>query len=150
MVKCAWKTFHSLFPLRFSPLQHELKFLCLQYRWNNWIGPHAWSYDYAANLNRRLIALNVLPRRKSKFSLLSWRLLFNFLHRKIQSNQVKLNFDVQPQKSNIREKTLRILRNRQYGMVITILIQHYPSQQNISKLFNVKMIKLIGHGRAKT
>ena len=35
---------------------------------------------------------------------LSWRLLFKFLYQKIESNQVKLNFDVQPQESNIKKK----------------------------------------------
>ena len=34
------------------------------------------------------------------------RLLFKLLHRKNGSNQVKLNFDVQPQKSNITKKLL--------------------------------------------
>ena len=42
MVKCPQKTFQFLLPLRWSSLQQELKFLCLQCSWNlvwnKWIG----------------------------------------------------------------------------------------------------------------
>ena len=41
----------------------------------------------------------------------NWKLFFKFLHWKIGSNQLKLNFDVQPQESNVKEKKLHPCNN---------------------------------------
>ena len=92
MIKCARKTFLSLIQLR--PCLKQLN------------RAHAWSYHHAVNFCR-LDCSQCSAEKKLKIlsSLLSWRLLFKFLHPQIGSNWVKLNFEVQPQETNIRKKT---------------------------------------------
>ena len=113
------KTLHSLCCIfRCSSLQQELKCLCLQCSWKlvwkNWRGH----------------MFKVITMQLTWTCLIApcSRLLFNFLHQKIGSDWVQLNFDVQPQERSIRKKFLP------YNNGVTKI-----KQRHVSKLGSQRM-----------